>query len=223
MPRTRTNLEHAAERALAAFENPAAWRALQERGMRQDWSWGRAAGKYRELYAAAIADREQRAQPSASLGVSGDAATVFAGIDLGGTKILVLIADADGQRARHGARRHAGSAGPGSRHRAHRRRRARRRGRRAASTLDEHPRRRRLRAGADRCRRGRHHRPAEPARLAQRPAGAHPARASRHPDAARERRQLPGRRRAPVRRGPRLHAHDLRHRQHRHRRRHHHR
>jgi len=50
-------LEHAAERALAAFEDRAGWRALQERGMRQDWSWGRAAGKYIELYAAAAADR----------------------------------------------------------------------------------------------------------------------------------------------------------------------
>ncbi len=58
-------LERTAERARAAFENPAAWRALQERGMRQDWSWGRAAGKYRELYAAAIADR-QRAREETS-------------------------------------------------------------------------------------------------------------------------------------------------------------
>ena len=58
-------LEHAAWRALAAFENPAGWRALQERGMRQDWSWGRAAGKYRELYVAAIADRA-RAREEAS-------------------------------------------------------------------------------------------------------------------------------------------------------------
>jgi starch synthase len=50
-------LEHAAERALAAFENHAGWRAMQERGMRQDWSWGNAAGKYIELYEAALADR----------------------------------------------------------------------------------------------------------------------------------------------------------------------
>ncbi|MDP9235803.1 MAG: glycogen synthase [Chloroflexota bacterium] len=50
-------LEHAAERALAAFENKAGWRALQVRGMRQDWSWGHAAGKYIELYEAAVADR----------------------------------------------------------------------------------------------------------------------------------------------------------------------
>ena len=45
------------ERALAAFQNRAAWRAMQERGMRQDWSWRRAAGRYLELYAAALADR----------------------------------------------------------------------------------------------------------------------------------------------------------------------
>ena len=56
---TARELEHAAERALAAFEDAAGWRALQERGMRQDWSWGRAAGQYRELYAAAIADRQR--------------------------------------------------------------------------------------------------------------------------------------------------------------------
>jgi starch synthase len=50
-------LEHAAERALAAFENEAGWRAMQVRGMRQDWSWGQAAGKYIELYGAAVAGR----------------------------------------------------------------------------------------------------------------------------------------------------------------------
>ncbi len=59
-------LQQAAERALAAFEDRAGWRAIQERGMRQDWSWGRAAGKYLELYAAAQADRKQeRDQASA--------------------------------------------------------------------------------------------------------------------------------------------------------------
>jgi starch synthase len=55
-----TELEHACWRALAAFENPAGWRALQERGMRQDWSWGRAAGKYIDLYEAARRDRLSR-------------------------------------------------------------------------------------------------------------------------------------------------------------------
>lgn len=50
-------LEHAAERALAAFENRDGWTALQQRGMRQDWSWGRAASKYHDLYEAARASR----------------------------------------------------------------------------------------------------------------------------------------------------------------------
>jgi starch synthase len=52
-----TELQYAAERALASFENEAGWRALQERGMRQDWSWNRAAGKYIKLYEAARAAR----------------------------------------------------------------------------------------------------------------------------------------------------------------------
>jgi len=52
-------LQQACERAIAAFGNEGGWRAMQERGMRQDWSWGRAAGKYIELYEAAIADRRQ--------------------------------------------------------------------------------------------------------------------------------------------------------------------
>ncbi len=56
---TADELEAAAKRALTAFDDQAAWRAMQQRGMRQDWSWSRAAGKYRDLYAAAIADREQ--------------------------------------------------------------------------------------------------------------------------------------------------------------------
>lgn len=47
---TAHELEHACERALAAFGNPRGWRALQERGMRQDWSWGHAAGAYADLY-----------------------------------------------------------------------------------------------------------------------------------------------------------------------------
>lgn len=46
-----------AERALTAFADREGWRALQERGMKQDWSWGRAASKYLELYEAAHAAR----------------------------------------------------------------------------------------------------------------------------------------------------------------------
>jgi starch synthase len=52
-------LGHACERALAAFEQPAGWRAIQERGMKQDWSWRRAAGKYAELYDDALAARAE--------------------------------------------------------------------------------------------------------------------------------------------------------------------
>jgi starch synthase len=51
------NLERAAEHAYAAFQDVAGWRELQLRGMRQDWSWGRAAGKYVQLYDAAHAAR----------------------------------------------------------------------------------------------------------------------------------------------------------------------
>ena len=58
-------LTAAVERALAAFHDRAAWRAMQERGMRQDWSWGRAAGRYLDLYAAAAAARaEERGRPT---------------------------------------------------------------------------------------------------------------------------------------------------------------
>ena len=42
-PPTRGALDTRASGAIAAFENRPAWRAMQERGMRQDWSWGRAA------------------------------------------------------------------------------------------------------------------------------------------------------------------------------------
>jgi starch synthase len=57
-------LAGAVERALAAHRDAAAWQALQERGMRQDWSWGRAAGRYVELYAAAAADRQAASEAS---------------------------------------------------------------------------------------------------------------------------------------------------------------
>lgn len=52
-----SDLARAVERALAAFEDRAGWRALQERGMRQDWSWRRAAGAYLRLYEDAVNDR----------------------------------------------------------------------------------------------------------------------------------------------------------------------
>lgn len=54
---TAHDLGRAAERALGAYGNKPGWRAMQQRGMRQDWSWGRAAGKYAALYELALADR----------------------------------------------------------------------------------------------------------------------------------------------------------------------
>ena len=50
-------LAAAVERALAAYRDRSAWRAMQERGMRQDWSWSRAARRYLDLYATALSDR----------------------------------------------------------------------------------------------------------------------------------------------------------------------
>src|SRR6185437_6998693 len=43
---TSEALRACCERAIAAHAGHESWRALQERGMRQDWSWDRAAGKY---------------------------------------------------------------------------------------------------------------------------------------------------------------------------------
>ena len=42
-------LRAACGRALDALADTVAWRAMQERGMRQDWSWGSAAAKYGAL------------------------------------------------------------------------------------------------------------------------------------------------------------------------------
>lgn len=58
-------LRQACERALAAFPDRDGWRAMQQRGMRQDWSWDRAAGKYIALYEAAMADREAAREAAA--------------------------------------------------------------------------------------------------------------------------------------------------------------
>ncbi len=43
-------LEEALSRAFAAYADRQAWRALQLRGMARDFSWGRAAGRYLDLY-----------------------------------------------------------------------------------------------------------------------------------------------------------------------------
>jgi starch synthase len=52
------DLEHAIERALAAYGDQAAWRSLQVRGMSQDFSWDRAAGLYGEMYERALSLRQ---------------------------------------------------------------------------------------------------------------------------------------------------------------------
>jgi starch synthase len=56
---TAASLAKACERALAAFGDRKRWRAIQQRGMRQDWSWGRAASQYEELYRSAVAARNE--------------------------------------------------------------------------------------------------------------------------------------------------------------------
>ena len=52
------SLQAACARAVAAFRDREGWRALQIRGMRQDWSWERAAGRYLALYEDAMSARE---------------------------------------------------------------------------------------------------------------------------------------------------------------------
>jgi starch synthase len=50
---TVDGLRGAIVRAAQAFADRAGWRSMQQRGMRQDWSWNRAADQYLALYAAA--------------------------------------------------------------------------------------------------------------------------------------------------------------------------
>ncbi|MCU1382953.1 MAG: glgA [Acidobacteria bacterium] len=52
---TPAALREALDRALAAFSDPAAWRALQLAGMRQDFSWDRSAREYVKIYERALA------------------------------------------------------------------------------------------------------------------------------------------------------------------------
>jgi starch synthase len=56
------------ERALAAYQDRTNWKALQSRGMREDFSWDRSADEYVKLYERAIAGR--RATLGAAGGVS---------------------------------------------------------------------------------------------------------------------------------------------------------
>jgi starch synthase len=42
------------KRAVGTFEDPSRWRAMQERGMKQDFSWTASAQKYGELYEQAL-------------------------------------------------------------------------------------------------------------------------------------------------------------------------
>ncbi len=51
----------ALRRAEQVFAEPKAWRALQKRGMAEDFSWGRAAASYEGLYAAALKARAKGA------------------------------------------------------------------------------------------------------------------------------------------------------------------
>ena len=54
-----TALRDACGRALDTYADDDAWRAMQQRGMRQDWSWTSAAGKYADLYRQAVDDRRR--------------------------------------------------------------------------------------------------------------------------------------------------------------------
>ena len=56
---TVTDLRKACIRAIDAYADRAGWRAMQRRGMEQDWSWQRASGEYEELYEAAIDARRE--------------------------------------------------------------------------------------------------------------------------------------------------------------------
>ncbi|MCV4785377.1 hypothetical protein OFM36_38690, partial [Escherichia coli] len=50
-------LQSALERALAAYRQPVAWRALQQAGMGQDHGWEASAARYAALYGDVLARR----------------------------------------------------------------------------------------------------------------------------------------------------------------------
>ena len=54
----------ALKEGLAVYRDGAAWRRLQLRGMAQDYSWERAAGRYEELYRRAVRLRDEAARPT---------------------------------------------------------------------------------------------------------------------------------------------------------------
>jgi starch synthase len=54
---TPAALRGALERALAVYRNPRIWKALQARGMRQNFSWDRSAREYVKLYERALAGK----------------------------------------------------------------------------------------------------------------------------------------------------------------------
>ena len=56
-------LAKALERALAAYADRDRWRAIQLRGMRADLSWHEAANQYADLYATALARRQEAGAP----------------------------------------------------------------------------------------------------------------------------------------------------------------
>jgi starch synthase len=47
---TSDALAAAVSRAIAAYRDPGLWRSIQQVGMRADFSWDRAAARYRALY-----------------------------------------------------------------------------------------------------------------------------------------------------------------------------
>lgn len=47
------------ERVIAAYSDRAAWRAMQQRGMGEDWSWTRASKQYGDLYEDVVAERRE--------------------------------------------------------------------------------------------------------------------------------------------------------------------
>jgi len=54
-------LSMAIDRAVRAYRDPSVWERLVETGMRQDWSWGRSARQYVDLYQQTLAERREPA------------------------------------------------------------------------------------------------------------------------------------------------------------------